>query len=84
MPEAPPLRSRLFGIASTVGPTGFAAVFSSDRRSPELLTRQMDQALRLPGVSNAWTMPVKNRIDMQRTGIRRFKDLRTGSPADLS
>jgi Cu(I)/Ag(I) efflux system membrane protein CusA/SilA len=30
----------------------------------------MDQALRLPGVSNAWTMPVKNRIDMQSTGIR--------------
>jgi len=44
--------------------------FSSDRLSPAELTRQMDQALRLPGVSNAWTMPVKNRIDMQSTGIR--------------
>jgi Cu(I)/Ag(I) efflux system membrane protein CusA/SilA len=43
---------------------------SSDRLSPAELTRQMDQALRLPGVSNAWTMPVKNRIDMQSTGIR--------------
>src|SRR5258708_17761452 len=43
---------------------------SSDRLSPAELTRQMDQALRLPGVSNAWTMPVKNRIDMHSTGIR--------------
>jgi Cu(I)/Ag(I) efflux system membrane protein CusA/SilA len=43
---------------------------SPDRLSPAELTRQMDQALRLPGVSNAWTMPVKNRIDMQSTGIR--------------
>ncbi len=42
----------------------------SDRLSPEELTREMDAALRLPGVSNAWTMPVKNRIDMQTTGIR--------------
>ena len=30
----------------------------------------MDQALRLPGVSNAWTMPIKARIDMLSTGIR--------------
>jgi Cu(I)/Ag(I) efflux system membrane protein CusA/SilA len=41
-----------------------------DRLSHEELVRQMDEALRLPGVSNAWTMPVKNRIDMQTTGIR--------------
>jgi Cu(I)/Ag(I) efflux system membrane protein CusA/SilA len=41
-----------------------------DRISEDELTRQMDRALRLPGVSNAWTMPVKNRIDMQSTGIR--------------
>jgi len=43
---------------------------TQDRLSTEELTRQMDEALRLPGVSNAWTMPVKNRIDMQSTGIR--------------
>jgi Cu(I)/Ag(I) efflux system membrane protein CusA/SilA len=30
----------------------------------------MDAALRLPGVTNAWTMPIKNRIDMLTTGIR--------------
>jgi Cu(I)/Ag(I) efflux system membrane protein CusA/SilA len=30
----------------------------------------LDEALRLPGVTNAWTMPVKNRIDMLSTGVR--------------
>ncbi len=34
------------------------------------LVAEMDKALRLPGVSNAWTMPIKNRIDMLSTGIR--------------
>jgi Cu(I)/Ag(I) efflux system membrane protein CusA/SilA len=36
----------------------------------EALQAQMDEALRLPGVSNAWTMPIKARIDMLATGIR--------------
>ena len=30
----------------------------------------MDAALRLPGISNAWTMPIKGRLDMLSTGIR--------------
>ena len=30
----------------------------------------MNQAVSLPGVSNAWTMPIKNRVDMLTTGIR--------------
>jgi len=30
----------------------------------------LDEALRFPGVTNAWTMPVKNRIDMLTTGMR--------------
>jgi len=30
----------------------------------------LDEALRLPGVSNIWTMPIKNRIDMLTTGVR--------------
>ena len=36
----------------------------------EALQAEMDEALRLPGVSNAWTMPIKARIDMLATGIR--------------
>jgi Cu(I)/Ag(I) efflux system membrane protein CusA/SilA len=41
-----------------------------DHISTEALVDQMDDALRLPGVSNAWTMPIKNRIDMLTTGVR--------------
>jgi Cu(I)/Ag(I) efflux system membrane protein CusA/SilA len=34
------------------------------------LVAEMDRALQFPGVSNAWTMPIKARIDMLSTGIR--------------
>jgi len=34
------------------------------------LKGEMDEALRLPGVSNAWTQPIRARIDMLSTGIR--------------
>ena len=34
------------------------------------LINEMDKALQFPGVSNAWTMPIKARIDMLATGIR--------------
>ena len=34
------------------------------------LIAEMDRALQLPGVSNAWTMPIKARTDMLSTGIR--------------
>jgi copper/silver efflux system protein len=44
--------------------------FTADRISTEALVNQLDEALRLPGVSNAWTMPIKARIDMLTTGIR--------------
>ena len=36
----------------------------------ERLVSAMDSAVRLPGVTNAWTMPIKNRIDMLATGVR--------------
>src|SRR6516165_1096593 len=34
------------------------------------LTAEMNTALQFPGISNAWTMPIKARIDMLSTGIR--------------
>ncbi|MGH7520211.1 MAG: efflux RND transporter permease subunit [Gemmatimonadales bacterium] len=36
----------------------------------ERLVSEMDRAVRLPGVANAWTMPIKNRIEMLATGVR--------------
>jgi Cu(I)/Ag(I) efflux system membrane protein CusA/SilA len=44
--------------------------FWPDRITWEELVDEMDRALKIPGVTNAWTMPIKARIDMQTTGFR--------------
>jgi Cu(I)/Ag(I) efflux system membrane protein CusA/SilA len=36
----------------------------------ERLIGEMDRAVQMPGVTNAWTMPIKGRIDMLATGVR--------------
>src|SRR5262245_1895616 len=41
-----------------------------DRISVEDLIAEMDQKVRIPGVMNIWTMPIKARIDMLTTGVR--------------
>jgi Cu(I)/Ag(I) efflux system membrane protein CusA/SilA len=41
-----------------------------DTLSREQLVSEMNAALKFPGVSNAWTMPIKGRIDMLTTGMR--------------
>jgi copper/silver efflux system protein len=41
-----------------------------DHISREVLVAEMNEALRIPGLTNAWTMPVKGRIDMLTTGMR--------------
>jgi len=38
--------------------------------TPEKLESELDRVVRLPGVANAWTMPIKARVDMLSTGIR--------------
>jgi Cu(I)/Ag(I) efflux system membrane protein CusA/SilA len=41
-----------------------------DHISQDDLIRQLNEALSLPGLANAWTMPIKGRIDMLSTGLR--------------
>jgi Cu(I)/Ag(I) efflux system membrane protein CusA/SilA len=41
-----------------------------DHISFESLVEEMDRALQIPGVTNAWTMPIKARLDMLSTGVR--------------
>jgi Cu(I)/Ag(I) efflux system membrane protein CusA/SilA len=41
-----------------------------DRISTEELVAEMEATLQLPGVVNAWTMPIKARIDMLTSGVR--------------
>ncbi|MGZ4888571.1 MAG: efflux RND transporter permease subunit, partial [Candidatus Angelobacter sp.] len=36
----------------------------------ENLIQQMDSKLQFPGLSNTWTMPIQNRLDMELTGIK--------------
>jgi Cu(I)/Ag(I) efflux system membrane protein CusA/SilA len=38
--------------------------------TPEKLEAELDRLVRVPGVANAWTMPIKARVDMLSTGIR--------------
>jgi copper/silver efflux system protein len=44
--------------------------FWSDHISQSELEDEMNRALQIPGISNAWTMPIKGRLDMLSTGIR--------------
>ena len=53
-----------------------------DHISQDQLVEEMNDALRLPGLSNAWTMPIKGRMDMIATGIRTPVGLKI-SGADL-
>ena len=41
-----------------------------DRITQDALVDEMDRALRIPGTTNAWTMPIRNRVDMLTTGVR--------------
>lgn len=49
----------------------------------ESLIDEMDQALQFPGVTNAWTMPIKARTDMLTTGVRTPVGIKIFGP-DLS
>ncbi len=39
-------------------------------KTTQQLISEMDKAIHFPGVANAWTMPIKTRIDMLSTGIK--------------
>src|SRR6266481_900416 len=43
---------------------------TSDHISQQELIAEMNQALKIPGLSNYWTMPIRGRIEMLTTGIR--------------
>jgi Cu(I)/Ag(I) efflux system membrane protein CusA/SilA len=48
-----------------------ATIFGSERTlTYDELVEQMDQKMQFPGFQNAWTMPIRARIDMLSTGIR--------------
>src|SRR5215468_3087273 len=46
----------------------------------ERLIREMDEKLQFPGLTNTWTMPVQNRLDMELTGIKTPVGLKIQGP----
>ena len=46
----------------------------------EKLVEEMDRAIQIPGLTNAWTMPIKTRIDMLSTGIKTPVGIKVGGP----
>jgi Cu(I)/Ag(I) efflux system membrane protein CusA/SilA len=46
----------------------------------EKLIEEMDRAIQIPGLTNAWTMPIKTRIDMLSTGIKTPVGIKIGGP----
>jgi Cu(I)/Ag(I) efflux system membrane protein CusA/SilA len=50
-----------------------------DKTTKELM-KEMDKAIRFPGVANAWTYPIKTRIDMLSTGIKTPIGIKVSGP----
>ena len=46
----------------------------------EKLIQQMDEKLQFPGLTNTWTMPVQNRLDMELTGIKTAVGIKIQGP----
>jgi Cu(I)/Ag(I) efflux system membrane protein CusA/SilA len=44
------------------------------------LIQQMDDKLQIPGLTNTWTMPVQNRLDMELTGIKTTLGIKIQGP----
>jgi Cu(I)/Ag(I) efflux system membrane protein CusA/SilA len=48
--------------------------------TPDKLVQEMNQAIQFPGLTNAWTMPIKTRTDMLSTGIKTPVGIKIGGP----
>jgi Cu(I)/Ag(I) efflux system membrane protein CusA/SilA len=55
-------------------------VIAHRRRTPDELTDAMNSAVQFPGLNNAWTMPIKTRIDMLATGIKTPVGIKVAGP----
>ena len=55
-------------------------VIAHRRRTPDELVEAMNRAIQIPGLNNAWTMPIKTRIDMLSTGIKTPVGIKIAGP----
>ncbi|HEY0946735.1 MAG TPA: efflux RND transporter permease subunit [Opitutaceae bacterium] len=59
---------------------GAGNVVAHRRRTSDELVRAMNAAVQIPGLTNAWTMPIKTRIDMLATGIKTPVGIKVAGP----
>ena len=55
-------------------------VIAHRRRTPDELVDALNAAVQIPGLNNAWTMPIKTRIDMLATGIKTPIGIKVAGP----
>jgi copper/silver efflux system protein len=55
-------------------------VIAHRRRTHDELADAMNEAVQIPGLNNAWTMPIKTRIDMLATGIKTPVGIKVAGP----
>ena len=55
-------------------------IIAHRRRTPDELADAMNAAVQIPGLNNAWTMPIKTRIDMLATGIKTPVGIKIAGP----
>jgi len=55
-------------------------VIAHRRRTPDELVEALNSAIQIPGLANAWTMPIKTRIDMLSTGIKTPVGIKVAGP----
>ncbi len=48
--------------------------------TPQKLVDELDRAIQIPGLTNAWTMPIKTRVDMLSTGIKTPVGIKISGP----
>ncbi len=51
-----------------------------DGLTPEELRAELDRTVSIPGLTDAWVMPIKTRIDMQATGIKTPVGIKVAGP----
>ena len=55
-------------------------VIAHRKRTPDELTDAMNNVVQIPGLNNAWTMPIRTRIDMLATGIKTPVGIKIAGP----
>jgi Cu(I)/Ag(I) efflux system membrane protein CusA/SilA len=55
-------------------------VIAHRKRTPEELVDALNNVVQIPGLNNAWTMPIKTRIDMLSTGIKTPVGIKVAGP----